>query len=149
MTLSWGIFSLSCFFQPIFWKQNWKIIYLWNWFQISKKTHFGFGFTLPENNKCNTPEFSPFLLFRNEYPVTPNPIMCMMNEISYVRRLKISSSCPSSRDKHTCGNSECKTSYWSWWTSAWAYRKDQEVSEFDWRSSSDISWHQAVCGHLL
>jgi len=39
------------------------------------------------------PEFSPTLLFRTKYPLIPNPIMYMMNQISHVWRLKIPSRC--------------------------------------------------------
>ena len=72
------------------------------------------------------PEFSPILLFRTEYPLSPNPIMYSMNQISYLWRLNISFSCWAPVTKSLSFN----TLKLSWWRSgiwAWAYRKDHEV----------------------
>jgi len=47
------------------------------------------------------------------------------------------------------GNSNSKPSWCSSRTWTWAYRKDREGFELEWGSSSDWSWHHAVCRHWL
>ena len=103
--------------------------------------------------KTISQEFSPILLFRIPYPVTTNPTMYMMNKIPYVWKLKISSSFSALVTKkqffNTCGYSVSKTSRWSSGTWAWANKMNHESFEFDWGSSRDLSWHQALCRQCL
>ena len=85
------------------------------------------------------------LLLRIKYRLPPNPPMYMMNKISYLWRLKISSSSSTFMTSDPFWNSESKTPWWKWGTSAWAYREDRECFEIDCGSSSDWSWQQSVC----
>jgi len=90
------------------------------------------------------PEFSPVLLFRIEYPLIPNPIMYMMNQISHLWRLKIPSRCWLPVTKclsfNSCWNLDSKLYWWRSGNWAWAYRKDHESFEIERGSSNDWSW---------
>ena len=52
--------------------------------KFQRKHNFGFCVILPEINKYHIPRISPILIIRTEYPVTQNPIIYMMNKISYI-----------------------------------------------------------------
>ena len=106
-----GIFCFSSSFWVYFsWKIKWKICYLQIGFQISAEHKFVYMLFYQKIINTLSPEFSSKLLFHIEYPLPPNPTMYMINKISYIWRLKISSSCwapvTKSPSFNTYGNSE-------------------------------------------
>ena len=150
-----GNICFSCSSSLFFlWKQNLKIIYLQELTSdFSVNTTLDFVLFYKKIINTLSPEFSPNLLFHIEYPLTTNPIMYMINEISHLWRLKISSSCwapvTKSLSFNGCGNLESKLYWWRPGTWASAYRKDHEGFEIERGYSNDCIWHQALHRHWL
>ena len=120
---------------------------------FSENTTLDFELFYYEIINTITPEFSPILLFHIDYPVTPNWIMYITNEISYVWRMKIFSICWATVTKNPSFNILRKFGIQSFLLKlrnlCLNFIKDHEGFEFEWGPSSDWSWRQSVCRQWL
>jgi len=82
--LYWKIFAFPVLFESVFGNKIEKFLTAELISDFSENTTFDFVLFYQKLINTISPEFSPTLLFCIEYPLTPNPIMHMMNEISYL-----------------------------------------------------------------
>jgi hypothetical protein len=85
LILIWEISVFPLLFQSVFvdtkFKKHFPADLVSN---FSENSNLVFVLFYQEIINTISPEFSRTLLFRFEYPISPNPIMCMMTKISYI-----------------------------------------------------------------